>query len=741
MEANKLSFRLLVPLFTIIFIIILKSTAADDHDQLALPGCRSRCGDVDIPYPFGLSEDCYLNRKFRIKCENNTTPINGKNAVVTNISVKFNEITINLLAARSCYNESGDQVDYHISGLRAKTLTISGSKNNFIVLGCDSYAFLNGFENGTKYSMGCMSTCNALGDVPDDGGCSGIGCCQIDLPKGRLKRLIIRPKSFFNHTRVMSFNPCTYAFIVQKNGFNFSREFLGNFPAKKLPVVADWTIEKDTSCSTTKARNDSFCACGGNSTVVELSAVNGSETQYKCRCKDGYEGNPYLPTGCRDIDECLSLGPTNCTKTQHCVNKPEGSYTCVERSQFPLIKICIGVAIGFVALFISSSWLYLVLKQRKLMQLKEKFFKQNGGLILKQKLSGQEGNSSSTAKIFTEEELIKATLNYDESTIIDRGGFGTVYKGFLPDERIIAIKKSKLIDQNQTEQFINEVVVLSQINHKNIVKLLGCCLETQVPLLVYEFVPNGTLSEHIHDREKSIKLSWETRLGIAAEAAEALAYLHSAASTPIIHRDVKPSNILLDNFTAKVSDFGASKLVPQDQVELATMVQGTLGYLDPEYLQTNQLTEKSDVYSFGVVLVELLTAKKAISFDRLEEERSLAMHFLCSLKRDRLFEIVEVEGDSANNYKEQVLKVAMIAKGCLSVNGEDRPSMKEVAVELEGLRKVEKHPWASEDDRSIDHLEETVSLLAREDNDNGGSNANSVYDSIRDQVLLDFSGR
>jgi serine/threonine protein kinase len=266
-----------------------------------------------------------------------------------------------------------------------------------------------------------------------------------------------------------------------------------------------------------------------------------------------------------------------------------------------------GIGISLIALLGGSSWLYLVLRKRRFIKLKEKFFQQNGGLILERYLKEQVG-SNETAKIFTEEELKKATKNYDENRIIGRGGFGTVYKGFLLDNIVVAIKKSMTMDQNQIDQFINEVVLLSQINHRNVVKLLGCCLETEVPLLVYEFVPKGTLLNYIHhENNRSIK-RWETYLRIATETADALSYLHSAASTPIIHRDVKSSNILLDdNFTAKISDFGTSRLVPQHQKELATVVQGTLGYLDPEYLQTNRLTEKSDVYSFGVVLVELLT--------------------------------------------------------------------------------------------------------------------------------------
>ncbi|KAF8017710.1 hypothetical protein BT93_H2798 [Corymbia citriodora subsp. variegata] len=315
-----------------------------------------------------------------------------------------------------------------------------------------------------------------------------------------------------------------------------------------------------------------------------------------------------------------------------------------------------------------------------------------------------EGPRQATVKLFSAEELEKATDNYDESRIVGRGGYGTVYKGSLPNNMVVAIKKSKLVAQSQIDQFINEVIVLSQINNRNVVKLLGCCLEMEVPLLVYEFINNGTLFDHIHNPNKSSKLSWETRLSIASETAGVLSYLHSTASTPIIHRDVKSANILLDdNYTAKVSDFGISRLVPLDQTELSTMVKGTLGYLDPEYFHTSQLTEKSDVYSFGVVLVELLTGKKAFCFNRSEEQWSLAKHYLSSLENDKLFHIVEeVIANEGNN--EQVRKVANLAERCLKITGKERPTMKVVATELEGLRAMANHPSVSGIDVNLEEM-------------------------------------
>ena len=326
-----------------------------------------------------------------------------------------------------------------------------------------------------------------------------------------------------------------------------------------------------------------------------------------------------------------------------------------------------------------------MIKRRRDMKLKQKFFKRNGGLLLEQQLSSTENHVEQT-KIFTSKELEKATDNYHMSRILGQGGQGTVYKGMLTNGIVVAVKKSQVVDEDNLDQFINEVVILSQINHRNVVKLIGCCLETKVPMLVYEFIPNGMLFQYIHDPNEEFPLTWDMRLRVAAEVASALAYLHSAASIPIYHRDIKTSNILLDEkFRAKVADFGTSRSISIEETHVTTRVLGTFGYLDPEYFQSSQFTEKSDVYSFGVVLVELLTGQKPISSLRSVEERNLARYFLVSMEENRLFEILDARVLKEGG-KEEVIAVAKLAEKCLNLNGKRRPKMKTVAMELEGIR-------------------------------------------------------
>ncbi|XP_022152102.1 wall-associated receptor kinase-like 1 [Momordica charantia] len=353
----------------------------------------------------------------------------------------------------------------------------------------------------------------------------------------------------------------------------------------------------------------------------------------------------------------------------------------------------ISASLGIMVMVIS-----LILRKRREKLHKKKFFKQNGGLLLQQKLL----EDTKRVKIFTQEELEQATDKYSESRFLGQGGYGTVYKGMLHDNNIVAIKRSKQIEASWIDQFINEVIILSQINHRNIVRLLGCCLETEFPLLVYEFVSNGTLSHHIHKKDpgESPSLSWETRLRIASEVAGAISYMHSTASTQIFHRDIKSSNVLLDDkYSAKVSDFGTSRFVSSDQSHLTTKVQGTFGYIDPEYFRSSQYTEKSDVYSFGVLMVELLTGKLPVTFAK-NEDKTLLDYFVSLEKSNELAEILDIV--VANEEKmEAVSAVAKLTTKCLRSKGKDRPTMRQVYLELEELRKSQHCLEIIEESQSI----------------------------------------
>jgi serine/threonine protein kinase len=344
-----------------------------------------------------------------------------------------------------------------------------------------------------------------------------------------------------------------------------------------------------------------------------------------------------------------------------------------------------------------------VIKKRTKIRQKKKFFKRNGGLLLKLQLSSHETNVEHT-KLFDSKDLEKATDRFNVNRILGQGGQGTVYKGMLADGRIVAVKKSKVIDEGKLEEFINEVVILSQINHRNVVKLIGCCLETEVPLLVYEYIPNGTLFQYVNGQVEEFPLTWDMRLRIATEVAGALFYLHSVASRPIYHRDIKSANILLDDkYRAKVADFGTSRTIAIDQTHLTTLVHGTFGYLDPEYFQSSQFTEKSDVYSFGVVLAELLTGEKAISSTRTQESRSLATNFIQSIEENNLLSIIDSRVLKEGK-KEDISAVANLAKRCLNLNGKKRPTMKEVTKELEAIQTLEKAPNLQQNYEELEYV-------------------------------------
>ncbi|XP_055811659.1 wall-associated receptor kinase-like 20 [Solanum dulcamara] len=299
--------------------------------------------------------------------------------------------------------------------------------------------------------------------------------------------------------------------------------------------------------------------------------------------------------------------------------------------------------------------------------------------------------SGKSAKVFSGKEIKKSTNNFAKENLLGSGGFGEVFKGNLDDGTIVAVKRAKPGNAKGTLQVLNEVRILCQVNHRGLVRLLGCCVELELPLLIYEYVSNGTLFDHLHGfrlREWA-PLSWLRRLVIAQQTANGLAYLHSSAVPPIYHRDVKSSNILLDDkLDAKVSDFGLSRLVELSESEnthINTSAQGTLGYLDPEYYLNLQLTDRSDVYSFGVVLLELLTSKKAIDFNRDEENVNLVVYMKRIMDGEKLMDVIDTfikEGASKVEI-ETIKAVGNLAAACLDERRQNRPSMKEVADELE----------------------------------------------------------
>ncbi|XP_055812712.1 wall-associated receptor kinase 3-like [Solanum dulcamara] len=701
------------------------------HNHLiAKPSCNESCGNVNIPFPFGLTGDCCLDDQFLVTCNHTFQPpqpfLGDSGIEITRISLA-GQLNVLQFISSDCYRAGNNTETTQPSIELSSLLSVSYTANKFIAVGCDTYAIVQGYYRKynlkvrDSYITGCMSMCDSLDDAVngDNNSCSGVGCCRTSIPEGAWN-VTITLDSYNNYRSTNMTNACSYAFVVDEANFSFSKSYLSNLQTTtKLPLVLDWAIGKET-CEIAK-RDSTAYACKSNN-----SDCHDNSNGYRCTCKQGYDGNPYLKDGCQDINECIDRKPDYRCVTNAICNNIDGNYTCTCPPDFSgdgytecnrdnpqkkilntylVIGVTTGVALMVIIVF---GWSYTGFQRRKMLMMKKKFFQENGGLVLQQRLTGEEGSSNTnTIKIFTAEQLEKATNGFDKDRVVGQGGFGTVYKGYLKDDCIVAIKKSKVIDHNQIEQFINEVIVLSQINHRNVVKLLGCCLETEVPLLVYEFISNGTLSEHLHDKVKASTLSLDIRLKVAAETAGVLSYLHSAAYPPIIHRDIKSVNILLDkSYTAKVSDFGASRLVPADQTELSTLVQGTLGYLDPEYLQTNQLTEKSDVYSFGVVLVELLTGRKALCFERPEAERSLAQYFISSVEKGHLFDILDNNIACEEGNAGQLKNVAMLAQRCLNVKGDERPTMKEVAAELEAGSRL-RHSWAQTDQ----HSEEIESLL------------------------------
>ncbi|KAK0577437.1 hypothetical protein LWI29_032966 [Acer saccharum] len=621
-------------LFKIVIVVWILGT---DDGVAAKHQCPNKCGNISISYPFGIGKHCYKNKWFEITCQNRSSnlqqvPIlHAYQLKILNLSSSEVRVAYTWKFS-NCY-PSNSGVEYGLEQVIGpfnreegvpNTYTFSHINNKFVAIGCDVYSFITN-PNSDNYTTGCLSICQPqktmYGFNEKFYQCAGVLCCQTAIPVGleSFRVSIINVSSvLLDRFAIGPPHGCARAFLAEHDFYDYNSHY------QDIPVRLTWVVGRN-SCIENQRTNGSAkssYACTLNTDCIDN--VNGYG--YHCSCSQGYQGNAYLPNGCQDIDEC-KIGKARCGQHAECENTA-GAYYCscpkgyhgdgtpengciADKRQPPLPQIVsIGITVGLISAVILISGMLFSWRFGRQRQLKQRqmFFRRNGGLLLQQQIASHKG-AVGTTKIFGIQVLDRATDNFDAGRIRGTGGFCSLYKGMLPDGEIVAIKKARIMDESQVAQFINEVVILSQINHRNIVK-------------------------------------------IALDIAGALAYLHSAVSTSIFHRDVKSTNILLDeNYNAIVADFGLSRSIPIDTSHLTTQVHGTFGYLDPEYFHSSQFTEKSDVYSFGVVLVELLTGEKAVSSTKFEEEKSLVMNFISAVKENRLFQILE--GRVSNEIKKK----------------------------------------------------------------------------------------
>ncbi|KAF7113293.1 hypothetical protein RHSIM_RhsimUnG0139500 [Rhododendron simsii] len=312
--------------------------------------------------------------------------------------------------------------------------------------------------------------------------------------------------------------------------------------------------------------------------------------------------------------------------------------------------------------------------------------------VRKEEVSENGGTEGFKARPFTFAQLVAATENFKSEYFLGEGGFGKVHRGKLVDTgQIVAIKQLDRNGMQGIREFVVEVVTLSLADHPNLVKLIGYCAEGEQRLLVYEFMPFGSLEDHLHGilgrRPNMRRLDWNTRMKIAAGAAKGLEYLHDKMKPPVIYRDLKCSNILLDEgFLPKLSDFGLAKVGPVgDKTHVSTRVMGTYGYCAPDYAMTGQLTFKSDIYSFGVVLLEIITGRKAIDETRSGTEQNLVA-WARPLFKDRKKFPQMADPDLEGQYPMRGLYQALaIAAMCVQEHPNMRPLIADIVTALNYL--------------------------------------------------------
>ncbi|KFK42837.1 hypothetical protein AALP_AA1G045500 [Arabis alpina] len=543
---------------SLLLVLILDST------HLTASYCPNQhCGNISIRYPFGIGKGCYLNGWFEIQCNNSTSgklvpylPKINKEVVRIYLPTRlYGSLRIKTnITSMGCSNSSNGIKFGEPLNFTGTPFTI-GRSNIFQAIGCNYKATLTHLE---PRLVGCIATCDPR-KKRDFTSCNGYKCCHADPPSGIGEIVGIDMEDISSNIR--SKKECGVAFLTDEYDSQVYphtelHEPQWFYDRQYVILQLRWAIPM-TNLSFIK----SLGCVDGHLNMTRNYNIQDSCTCYKsndriisigCVCGSGYTGNPYILGGCKDIDECLMGASTFCSLGYGgtCVNTP-GSFRCVHKKDKTL-PVTIGLCAGFgvLILFGVTLWLYKFIKKRRKIKRKKKFFKRNGGLLLKQQLTPTEGNIEKT-KVFDSKELEKATENFSLNRVLGQGGQGTVYKGMLLDGRIVAIKKSKLVDEDKLEEFINEVVILSQINHRNIVKLIGCCLETEVPLLVYDMREVSMELERIRspigDSQSHVQIIENNQEEVAAELIIGVESCHNVGVTaPAMFQDNAASSSWLD---------------------------------------------------------------------------------------------------------------------------------------------------------------------------------------------------
>ncbi|KAK9092220.1 hypothetical protein Syun_027131 [Stephania yunnanensis] len=341
-----------------------------------------------------------------------------------------------------------------------------------------------------------------------------------------------------------------------------------------------------------------------------------------------------------------------------------------------LVLLCVLIGVGLLILI--SAFYYLLNKVKK------------RGLAQKERvrlrvvsLPTSETNEETSAKfelsIFDIGSILVATENFSPANKLGRGGFGSVYKGKLPNGREIAVKRLSKSSRQGANEFKNEIELIARLQHRNLVQILGCCVEEEEKMLIYEYLPNKSLDNFLFDRTRSVSLNWEMRYDIIFGIARGVLYLHQDSRLRIIHRDLKASNILLDvRMNPKISDFGIARIFRGDDCQASTRrVIGTYGYMSPEYAMDGLFSIKSDVFSFGVLLLEIISGKKNSGFYQEDPTMNLIKHAWELWRDGKALELVDpTMGDSFP--EQEVMRFIQVGILCVQENAKDRPTMSNV---------------------------------------------------------------